>query len=382
MSPQLTHLLRPIVGIAFAVLIVVSSLFGSYIITLLVPLILFNRHRLWRKMMDRMISLWMVIPITFLEYIYGMDIRLTGDPIDASKPALVIMNHRTRLDWMYYWIILFKINPWLLTTSKISPKAELKYLPGAGYGMAANHFIFLERNMERDRIQMSRAIDYYSSVGDPYQILLFPEGTDKTAHTTKVSEEYAKKNGLPPLTEVLYPRSAGMIHLITQMRQHQYIDYIYDLTVAYPDNIVQSEVALILKGLAPKRVHCSIKRIDISCVPRNDQDIAKWINELWTEKDETLKRYYSLPIKERCFPLTPDGLIWEGPEDVIRKLFKVTAFTLYISVVVVWFYHLTFIPLVQMLLVWTVLLALFISYCYGGIDHLVFHRWKKSLASK
>lgn len=51
------------------------------------------------------------------------------------------------------------------------------------------------------------------------QILLFPEGTDKSPWTTEKSREYAKKNGLRDLKNVIYPRSAGIAYLITKMRQ-------------------------------------------------------------------------------------------------------------------------------------------------------------------
>lgn len=70
---------------------------------------------------------------TFLEYIFGMKFKVTGDTIDYDRPAVIIMNHRTRLDWMYFWAALFKINPWLLISSKIALKAELRHIPAAGF---------------------------------------------------------------------------------------------------------------------------------------------------------------------------------------------------------------------------------------------------------
>lgn len=67
-----------------------------------------------------------------MEYMFGVHIFVSGDVIDNSEPALIIMNHRTRLDWLFFWNALFRIDPWLLTTQKISLKGILKYLPGAG----------------------------------------------------------------------------------------------------------------------------------------------------------------------------------------------------------------------------------------------------------
>lgn len=67
-----------------------------------------------------------------MEYIFGVKIFVSGDVIENSTPSLIIMNHRTRLDWLFFWNALFRIDPWLLTTEKISLKGILKYLPGAG----------------------------------------------------------------------------------------------------------------------------------------------------------------------------------------------------------------------------------------------------------
>ncbi|VDM45737.1 unnamed protein product [Toxocara canis] len=107
---------------------------------------------------------------TLLEYAFGVKFKVTGDPLEADKPALVIMNHRTRLDWMYFWSAIFKINPWLICSSKISLKEQLRKLPGAGFGMAANHFIFLRRHIEEDKRRLSEAIDYYVGMGRNYQV--------------------------------------------------------------------------------------------------------------------------------------------------------------------------------------------------------------------
>ncbi|CAJ0581888.1 unnamed protein product, partial [Mesorhabditis spiculigera] len=219
--------------------------------------------------MDRAVSFWMTIPMCFLEFLFGVTIRVSGDEIELDKPAMIVMNHRTRLDWMYIWSALYQMNPWLITSNKISMKKELKYLPGAGFGMAANQFVFLERNIEKDRQSVENAIEYYADSGNSYQILLFPEGTDKTDWTTAKSNSYAKKNGLAQLEYLLYPRIAGFYHLLNKMRQEDYITYIYDITIAYPYNTVQTEVHLIGKGDAPKEVHFHIQKIPISDIPEN-----------------------------------------------------------------------------------------------------------------
>ncbi|VBB29021.1 unnamed protein product [Acanthocheilonema viteae] len=235
-----------------------------------------------------------------------MKFKITGDTIDYDRPAVIIMNHRTRLDWMYFWAALFKMNPWLLISSKIALKAELRR-----FGMEANQFIFLDRKIKTDKERISEAIHYYASVGSNYQILLFPEGTDKTPNTTMKSNMYAKKNGLKQLNNLIYPRSAGLIHFINEMRRHNYIECIYDVTIAYPVNIVQSEVSLILSGRTPQKVLFHIERIDLSYVPLEDHDIAQWINELWIAKDEKLDLFYSQQPPRVHFPNDKNKFVWE-----------------------------------------------------------------------
>lgn len=68
-----------------------------------------------------------------ISFMFGVKFRVTGDLIERNKPGLIIMNHRTRLDWLFFFNALYKMDPWLLTTEKISLKAGLKNIPGAGW---------------------------------------------------------------------------------------------------------------------------------------------------------------------------------------------------------------------------------------------------------
>jgi lysocardiolipin and lysophospholipid acyltransferase len=61
-----------------------------------------------------------------------------------------------------------------------------------------------------------------------------------------------------------------------------YISCLYDVTIAYPNGTVQSELDLVLKGRAPDEVHFHVKRIDISSVPHGDEQINTWLNRYGT----------------------------------------------------------------------------------------------------
>ncbi|PAV80641.1 hypothetical protein WR25_21523 [Diploscapter pachys] len=344
MKYRLFNPFRLFVGAFFGISILFTSLFGNYIITMFLFLIFLGKHRLWRRLMDRAISFWMMIPIGFIEFVFGVRIRVTGDLIDIDRPALIIMNHRTRLDWMYMWSALYQQNPWLITTNKISLKAQLRKLPGAGFGMAGAQYVFLERNMEIDKISFDQAIEYYKGMDRNYQLLLFPEGTDKSPWTTVKSTEYAKKNGLRQLKHVLYPRTTGFYHLLKKMRQLDYIDYIYDITIAYPYNIVQSEVELVLKGAGPREVHFNVRKIPISQVPHSEEDTGKWLLDKWLEKEELLESFYADPKPyNREFQVRQGEGVW-----------------------------------CNIGFIYFVIASGYVSWYHGGIDRFVYRSWRQS----
>ncbi|KAI1730172.1 acyltransferase domain-containing protein [Ditylenchus destructor] len=375
----LRRLFGPLIGISFAIIVLGTSVFGNYIVTLFLPMIsILNRHRQWRELMDRAITFWMVIPLFFLHFIFGVRVRVSGDTIDASAPAIIIMNHRTRLDWFYFWLALWRINPWLMTTNKIALKELLRHTPGAGFGMQASQYVFLKRDLDIDTKRLSRAVDYYADMQRPYQILMFPEGTDKTEYTTRRSREYATKYGLQDFKNVLHPRTAGFIHLVKKMIANNYLTYIYDVTVAYPRDPVQNETDMILKGRVSTNVHYDIRKWSIDKIPtQSDAVLNKWLLDVWTEKDEKLERFYSQKIKGRRKLETGGARNLWVKDDFRQILVKVVGFFFWVTVVSVWLYHMQFLRFVQVGLVWLILNYLYIYIIYGGIDNLIYCRWER-----
>ena len=69
-------------------------------------------------------------PQGLLECVLGMRVVITGDQIQPNEANLIMMNHRTRLDWMYFWSVLVRQSG--VKTEKIILKGPLKHIPGAG----------------------------------------------------------------------------------------------------------------------------------------------------------------------------------------------------------------------------------------------------------
>ena len=45
--------------------------------------------------------------------------------------------------------------------------------------MCGNSFLFLNRDINQDRTMIERMLKYYKDTKESYQVLLFPEGTDR-----------------------------------------------------------------------------------------------------------------------------------------------------------------------------------------------------------
>jgi len=140
----------------------------------------------------------------------------------AGEPALIVCNHRTRIDWMFIWClcarsaaprhpcrlsrapagrersaVLHGCAPWssrrasvsllrhawfgrvrrlgLLDTMKIALKESLKNVPGFGWAMQAFMFVFLARDKARDLQHMENVLLYHTANDHPLSLILFPE---------------------------------------------------------------------------------------------------------------------------------------------------------------------------------------------------------------
>jgi lysocardiolipin and lysophospholipid acyltransferase len=103
-----------------------------------------------------------------LECLLGIRVVITGDAIRANEASLLLMNHRTRLDWMYLWSVLLRQSG--VKMEKIILKTPLKLIPGAGWAMQVGAFLFINRCWEEDRIILDKMLDYFADIGHKTQV--------------------------------------------------------------------------------------------------------------------------------------------------------------------------------------------------------------------
>nr|XP_020648776.1 lysocardiolipin acyltransferase 1 isoform X2 [Pogona vitticeps] len=276
-------------GIYFVLALFLGSFFGSiFMLGPLLPL-MFISPAWYRWITDRVVATWLTLPVALLEIVFGSKVVITGDGFIPGERSVIVMNHRTRMDWMFLWNCLLRYS--YLRLEKICLKSSLKGIPGFGWAMQVSAFIFIQRKWEEDRHHFENMLDYFCDIHEPLQLLIFPEGTDLTDHTKARSNAFAEKNGLQKYEYVLHPRTTGFTFIVKRLRDGNNLDAIHDITVAYPQNIPQTEKHLLF-GNFPKEIHFHVQRYPVESLPASQEELQLWCQKRWEEKEERLRMFY------------------------------------------------------------------------------------------
>lgn len=358
-------------GVYFVCTLFLASFFGSiFMLGPFVPL-MFVSPSWYRWLTDRIVATWLTLPVALLELVFGAKVVITGDGFIPGERSVIIMNHRTRLDWMFLWNCLLRYS--YLRLEKICLKSTLKAVPGFGWAMQIAAFIFIHRKWEEDKSHFEAMLDYFCDIKEPLQLLIFPEGTDLTENTKARSNEFAEKNSLEKFEYVLHPRTTGFTFIVHRLREGNNLDAIHDITVAYPHNIPQTEKH-ILRGNFPKEIHFHVRRYPVSCLPASKEDLQLWCQERWKEKEERLRTFYE---GEKYFDVTRRSRIPPCKSELRVHLIKFASLLYWTAFVVASFYLIYLYSIVRWYaLVMIVIFVLQEKYC-GGLEliELACHRY-------
>ncbi|XP_076991096.1 lysocardiolipin acyltransferase 1 isoform X3 [Tamandua tetradactyla] len=206
-------------GIYFILTLFWGSFFGSiFMLGPFLPLMFLNPSW-YRWINNRLVATWLTLPVALLETMFGVKVIITGDAFVPGERSVIIMNHRTRMDWMFLWNCLMRYS--YLRLEKICLKASLKSVPGFGWAMQAAAYIFIHRKWKDDKNHFEDMIDYFCDIHEPLQLLIFPEGTDLTENSKARSNDFAEKNGLQKYEYVLHPRTTGFTFVVDRLREEQ-----------------------------------------------------------------------------------------------------------------------------------------------------------------
>uniref|UniRef100_A0A5F8H5V7 Lysocardiolipin acyltransferase 1 n=1 Tax=Monodelphis domestica TaxID=13616 RepID=A0A5F8H5V7_MONDO len=257
-------------GIYFIISLFLGSFLGSiFMLAPFLPLMLVMPSW-YRWINNRLVATWLTLPVALLETIFRVKVIITGDAFVPGERSVIIMNHRTRMDWI------------------------LKSVPGFGWAMQAAAYIFIHRKWKDDKSHFENMLNYFCDIQEPLQLLIFPEGTDLTENSKAKSNEFAEKNGLEKYEYVLHPRTTGFTFVVECLREGKNLDAIHDITVAYPHNIPQTEKHL-LSGNFPKEIHFHINRYPVESLPETKEELQVWCHKRWQEKEDRLRMFYEGP---------------------------------------------------------------------------------------
>ena len=266
---------------------------------------------------------FMALEAYFLETLYGIRLKVTGASITRGA-SLVIMNHRTRTDWMMVWPMFAHLG--LLQDLHFMAKMQLRGIPFVGWCMQAARHIFLARRWDADEKAMTEALMRMAgSPDEPFALLMFPEGTDLSPKNIAKSQEFAQKGGLPLLEHVLYPRTRGFLHTLSTLRRAAHpVETVYDVTIAYEGHVPTSESALV-SGTVPSAVHAHVTAYPVATLPHDDAGLEAWLKARFEAKEEILAQFYAARGTKSLESTSPEA---GSPSNFTRVPSVLTAFAI------------------------------------------------------
>lgn len=366
MSPSLTK------GIVYVLLWYMSVWCGFFFFCCPLVLIAIVDPKRFRHLMSIAFSMWEMYPVALMKIIFGTEIILSGDSIDPGDQTLVIMNHRTRLDWNFLWGCMFHACRPAAHRLKMVLKSPIRHAPGPGWVMQIAGFLYIERNWSSDQDAMNEQLDYFRDIEHPVQLLIFPEGTDLSESNIEKSNKFADSHGLCHFSRVLHPKTTGFTFLTKRLSDSNQLDSIYDITVAYVGNLPQSELDA-LRGKFPSEAHFHIKKYNSKSLPVHDNDAMKcWLNQVWAKKEARLDKFY------RCGSFDGKEISSNG-QPTSNALYMAFLFWTALQIILVWGL------LNSGLMRWLVLLSssimLILSFTSRGVQHLEV-KWYRCINGK
>jgi len=212
--------------------------------------------------------------------------------------ALVICNHRTRIDWMFLWGLGVAIGR--LQGLKIVLKDGLRKAPGFGWACQCFGFPFMSRKSRNlDLATLTESVELHCEQGasNRLALLLFPEGTDLSESNLAKSHEYAKSKGLPCHNQILHPKTAGFLaawKAITQAAPSDRPASLVDVTISYVGFLPMerpSETSVFLNGRCCREVHICVDVVQGSLLS-SSEDPEALCRSLFADKEKLLSSFY------------------------------------------------------------------------------------------
>ncbi|KAE9410871.1 hypothetical protein BT96DRAFT_846615 [Gymnopus androsaceus JB14] len=255
-----------------------------------------------------------------------------GKVVSLNLPPkfVFIGNHQVYADWWYAWCLLYYVGQGAHKHVYITLKKSLKWIPVVGWGMQFFDFIFLARSWASDRVQLATHLSALGKAAEtqdnPLAFILYPEGTLVSPHTRPLSTKYAEKMGIADMTNVLLPRSTGLLYSLRSLAPRVRDLHLIDVTMVYPGipplgygQDYYTLRSMFFDGVPPPVLYVHIRLFNVQDLPIGDisdkhtpstlpntnaveveipesekAEFDIWLRELWQEKDESMSRFFEI----------------------------------------------------------------------------------------
>ncbi|XP_071561575.1 acyl-CoA:lysophosphatidylglycerol acyltransferase 1 isoform X1 [Temnothorax nylanderi] len=310
---NIVTLLKCVARTAFVILNNVYCI-PTYVVwmMLLFPVKIYQPQVYWR--IEGLFFHWLLAMVSMWTWSAGYDIIEQGDDIQKiiSEKTLVIANHQSTGD-VPILMTTFNAKPNVLPNLMWIMDRVFKF---TNFGIVSvlhqDFFISSGRKRREESLkQLQKHLKDSYIPRDRKWMVLFPEG-GFLCKRRETSQKYAKKNNLPILENVTLPRVGAMQmifdtlgpaesrnaeaqHLnsrLSLMVANPEISWILDITIAYPQGKPLDLPTIITGSRPPCETVLFYRLFPSSVVPREPEQLSKWLYDRWVEKEALLEHFY------------------------------------------------------------------------------------------
>jgi len=146
--------------------------------------------------------------------------------------------------------------------------------------LRCGEYVFLRRDWRTDASRLTHDLSTIASTATPYWVVLFPEGSRRTAAKVAAAQAYARSQGLPVLSHLLFPRFKAFVAAIQAARAARaaataapVFEAVVDATFVF-DPPTPPTVWQCLTGRAASTIHMHVTYHPLASLPGGDGSAA------------------------------------------------------------------------------------------------------------
>ncbi|XP_058805821.1 acyl-CoA:lysophosphatidylglycerol acyltransferase 1-like [Phymastichus coffea] len=285
----------------------------TYIIwmMLLFPVKVYHPQTYWR--LEGLFFHWLLAMVSMWTWSAGYEVVEQGDDIKRiiNDRTLVIANHQSTGD-VPILMTTFNAKPNVLPNLMWIMDSVFKYTNFGLVSLLHHDFFIASGRKKRDeslRSLQKHLKESYIPLNRKWMVL-FPEG-GFLCKRRETSQNYAKKNNLPLLENVTLPRVGALqtiIDIVGPIQNNNSstgsnstsilsvtkseIRWVLDITIAYPQGKPIDLLTIITGTRPPCNTVLFYRIFPTSSVPKEPEQLSRWLFDRWTEKEALLENFY------------------------------------------------------------------------------------------